>query len=225
MATVKHTLYEVFLDSVRRHPAEPAIEVSGRPLSYRDLHRAAELIAETIVRSHGPVKRVGLLATRSVVAYAGYLAILRLGASVVPLNLRYPARRNHDICELGDVDVILADTMGQDWLDRERPGDGPAVLPLTDADVLAGSPDGRLSPYEADTERVAYLLFTSGSTGRPKGVPIRHRNVLPMVAHNIARYRVEPGCRMSHTFDLTFDVSVFDLFVTWGGGACLVVPE
>jgi amino acid adenylation domain-containing protein len=86
----------------------------------------------------------------------------------------------------------------------------PLARPLP---ALASSPDD-----------VAYVLFTSGSTGRPKGVPIRHRNVSPYLAHNIARFGVGPGCRMSHTFDLTFDPSVFDLFVTWGGGATLVVP-
>lgn len=145
----------------------------------------------------------------------------------MPLNLKYPPQRNTAICELADADVILADTAGQQWLDHCPPGAGPSrpVLRLTDEQVLAADPVGSLQPPSAGSDDVAYLLFTSGSTGRPKGVPIRHRNVLAFLGHTIPRYEVGPGCRMSHTFDLTFDLSVFDLFVTWGGGATLVVPE
>jgi len=40
------------------------------------------------------------------------------------------------------------------------------------------------------------------------------------------RYRIGPEDRLSQFFELTFDLSVFDLFMAWGGGACLYsIPE
>jgi amino acid adenylation domain-containing protein len=221
------TLHDVFAATARRHPELPAVELSASSISYAELERAAEALAERVTAAHGRVRSVALLAARSGVAYAGYLAALRLGAQVVPLNLKYPPRRNTAICELADVDVIIADASGQQWLEHCPSGTRPArpVLPLTDEELLTAVPDGSLPPSSAGPDDIAYLLFTSGSTGRPKGVPIRHRNVLAFLAHTVPRYEVGPGCRMSHTFDLTFDLSVFDLFVTWGGGATLVVPE
>jgi amino acid adenylation domain-containing protein len=224
-----HTMYEVFADSAARHADLPAIELPGRPVTFTQLRRAAEVMAEVIVRAGGRdgVSRVGLLASRSVVAYAGYLAALRLGAGVVPLNLDYPARRNGEICELAGVEVLVADAAGQKWLAREAQPGGPAgiVLAMSDTELLAAAPSDRLAPHKGRADDVAYLLFTSGSTGRPKGVPIRHRNVLPLIRHNLTRFHVQPGCRLSHTFDLTFDPSVYDMFVSWAGGATLVVPE
>lgn len=221
------TLHNVFAATARRHPELPAVELSASSISYAELERAAEALAESVTAAYGRVRSVALLAARSGVAYAGYLAALRLGAQVVPLNLKYPPRRNTAICELADVDVIIADASGQQWLEHCPSGTAPArpVLPLTDEELLAAVPDGSLPLSSAGPDDIAYLLFTSGSTGRPKGVPIRHRNVLAFLAHTVPRYEVGPGCRMSHTFDLTFDLSVYDLFVTWGGGATLVVPE
>ncbi|NIL65030.1 D-alanine--poly(phosphoribitol) ligase [Salinispora arenicola] len=80
-------------------------------------------------------------------------------------------------------------------------------------------------PYVGGPEDVAYILFTSGSTGTPKGVPVRHRNLTPYVAHCTEAYQVQPGASLSQTFELTFDPSVFDMFVAWLSGPLLVVAE
>jgi len=79
-------------------------------------------------------------------------------------------------------------------------------------------------PQNIDVNSIAYLLFTSGSTGQPKGVMVSHANVLHYADYVTRRYRIESRDRLSQTFDLTFDLSAHDLFVTWGNGACLCVP-
>ncbi|MEQ4304219.1 amino acid adenylation domain-containing protein [Plantactinospora sp. B6F1] len=220
---VPTTLYEWFARTVERQPDAPALDLVDPVLSYRELRRCAEVIASRILAArNGPPARVVLLATRSLVAFAGYLAAARLGATVVPLNPGHPSYRNQVICKAIGADVLIADESGAAQLD-DLAGTVGAVLRLTEADVLGGRPDA-LPEYRTGPEDVAYVLFTSGSTGTPKGVPITHGNASPYVARNIARYEVGPGCRVSHTFDLTFDPSVFDLFVTWGGGATLVPP-
>lgn len=221
------TLYQWFTGSVERYPDHPAVEVNGAGLTYRALHACALAIAARIVAQHGgPPRRIALLAARSLVAFAGYLAALRLGATVIPLNPSYPSERNRRICELAGADMVLADEPILPQLGAERNGLAAKVLSLTDSEVLSSATASEgLPPFQVTPDDIAYILFTSGSTGRPKGVPIRHRNLSPYISHSIARYNVGPECRMSHTFDLTFDPSVFDLFVTWGGGATLVAAQ
>jgi len=247
------TLYDWFRLSVQRDPDAAAVQLGELCVSYQDLHGCALALAEQILRECGGTpRRVALLASRSLVALAGYLATLRLGATVVPLNPGFPASRNRTAAELSEVDLVLADEAGTSGWPSGTPDGGtpdgeipdgespdgespdsrarpPGVLQVGDAELLAAGTaatrTAHLPQYQGSSNDIAYILFTSGSTGRPKGVPIRHRHAAPYVARNIARYQVGPGCRMSHTFDLTFDPSVFDLFVTWGGGATLVVPS
>ncbi|MFE9633668.1 AMP-binding protein [Streptomyces sp. NPDC006463] len=221
------TLYQWFADSAERHAQEPALEVQGHVLSYDELHRTALALACRLVEAHGAVPdRVALLATRTVSAYAGYLAVQRLGAAVVPLNPDYPLKRNTDIAERAGIDAILVDAEHGAAVPDASSGFEPTVLQMPSLPLPAGDLEqGALPPVPTDTSRIAYILFTSGSTGRPKGVPITQRSISASVSYNICCYEAGPGCRMSQVFGLTFDASVFDMFVAWGSGACLVVPS
>jgi amino acid adenylation domain-containing protein len=69
-------------------------------------------------------------------------------------------------------------------------------------------------------------MFTSGSTGTPKGVPIPQSNAEAYVDHLVSCFQFTATDVFSQTFDLSFDLSVHDLFVCWRAGGCLaVVPE
>ena len=72
-----------------------------------------------------------------------------------------------------------------------------------------------------DNNAPAYLLFTSGSTGTPKGVLVNQGNVTSYLDYVGPRYAINADDRCSQNFDLTFDLSVHDLFVCWDAGATL----
>lgn len=215
------SMYGHFARTARRHPDALALEVGGAAYRYAELEALSGRLAGVLVAARGgaPPRRVGLLASRTVTAYAGYLAVQRLGATVVPLNPAFPTARNADIAERAGLDLVLA----------EDDGSG-AGLPVPVVPVDAGGPDPRLARATAPPVRpvprdaICYILFTSGSTGTPKGVPVRHRNVAAYLEHVIPRYGLGVGSRLSQTFDLTFDLSVFDLFGAWASGGTVVVP-
>ncbi|MER8118481.1 AMP-binding protein [Streptomyces sp. NPDC094031] len=218
----RRTLRDWFAHPAAAHPAATALEVGDTRLTYAELGAAADQVAHRLLERSGtgaPPRRIGLLTGRTAVAYAGYLAVHRLGAAVVPLGPAFPLARNARVTAAAQLDVILTDGSCDHAARLPAP-----VLTLTGEDLLAPTatapPD---LPEPATTpDDLAYLLFTSGSTGEPKGVPIRHRQVCAYLEHAVPHYGPGPGDRVSQTFDLTFDPSVLDLYAAWGTGATLV---
>jgi amino acid adenylation domain-containing protein len=226
-AATERTLYDWFADSARATPEAPALVVGGETLSYRDLRRASDRLAREIAVIAGPEPTaIGVMSTRTPLAYAAYLATLRLGAVVVPMNPEFPAHRNAAAARrigvqlaVGCADDVsaLATSLGIAPSAARPLAAGGRALP-----GIAAPSDFALADRAAD---LAYVLFTSGSTGRPKGIPIRQRSICAHVRYCVREYEVGRGSRLSQAFDLTFDPSLFDMFVGWGGGAAVVVPQ
>ncbi|MFG2636716.1 AMP-binding protein [Streptomyces sp. NPDC048362] len=215
------TLHDWFARTAAEHPCAPALEIGDTRLTYDGLARLSEHLAARLLPLCGgeSPRRVGLLTSRTAVAYAGYLAVQRLGATVVPLGSGFPVARNTAVATAAVLDAILTDGT------CDHAEQLPAPLLTVTGDTLADlatTPPPPLPACAADPEDVAYLLFTSGSTGTPKGVPVRHRNICAYLAHAVPRHDTGPGDRVSQTFDLTFDPSVLDLYTAWGTGATLV---
>jgi amino acid adenylation domain-containing protein len=214
-----------FLRSVERFPDRPALEVAGSTLTYSGLQRRALQIARQLIEQD-PVtaspQLTGVFASRSVVAFSAILGILFRGHGFVPMNPRFPPLRNRDMLERSGCRVVVVDSVHLDAA-REVTSQlsNPPLLIVPEDRELGG--DVELPPTTPDAP--AYLLFTSGSTGRPKGVLVRQPNVSAFLDAVAARYDFDETDRFSQLFDLTFDLSVFDMFAAWQCGACVCCPE
>jgi len=216
-------------------PDAPALHVGDRTLNYGDLDARARTWAAAIVDALGrPAERVGVLGHRTEVAYVGALAALYAGAAFVPLNPTFPVERTRHMLAAADLDAVIVDDACLAQLAElvgEAPRPAVIVLPASDAgpalpgarrvitrgELVRQAALSALPSLAADD--IAYLLFTSGSTGTPKGVPVSHGNAMAFLDVVAERYAIRPADRFSQTFDQTFDLSVFDLFLPWSAGA------
>lgn len=244
----RQSLITGFINSLKRFPNHPALEVDELSFTYQQLGNIVSRIAAMILEAQPADQELAaILAHRSIAAYAGVLSILASGRGYVPLNPRFPAERTLSMLTLSLTDIVI---IGQECLpefqellpaiekpmkvllvDNPTAGDLPERYPqhhflASDTINALVQPAPRLIPVTVKPDATAYLLFTSGSTGTPKGVPVSHSNVAAYLAYTCQRYGVNEHDRFSQMFDMTFDLSVHDLFVCWERGACLcVVPE
>ncbi|MER7623044.1 amino acid adenylation domain-containing protein [Streptomyces sp. NPDC126503] len=209
-------------------PDGPALCAGGRTLTYDELDREVSALAGPLAADGR--RRVGILAARGVTACAGFLAALRAGACAVPLAPDAPPDRLTAVAEAAGLDAVVVDASGAAGLTTLLPVLGPDAVLATDLpDPARGprfrrpGPPGPVRPAVRHPDDLAYLMFTSGSTGTPKGVPVRHRNVSAFVAAALDRHDFRPGDRFSQIHELTFDLSMSELFLAWGSGACLHV--
>jgi amino acid adenylation domain-containing protein len=218
--------------------------VGGVRLSYAELRRRAACLAATLAKRapKGGPPLTAVFSHRSETAFAGVLGALFRGHGYVPLNPNFPSRRTRTMLERADCRALVVDSVSAEQLEAVLEGiGGPRLLLLPDREdvssfasrwpehTVLGSRD--LEPAnaweagEVAPDAIAYLLFTSGSTGIPKGVMVAHRNVIAFIDAMVERYGISETDRFSQTFDMTFDLSAFDMFVCWERGACLCCPS
>jgi D-alanine--poly(phosphoribitol) ligase subunit 1 len=233
------SLAEGLLRSGGKFAQRPALWCRNQLLSYAQMIGAASTLAGTMVERFaiGSGSRVAILSDRTPTAYTGIVGALLSGAAYVPLNARFPVERNRTMIQRSETSVVICSERYRERLPELLHGLSPApaiLLPesersggsreLAKAEISISLPDAYVPASKPDDN--AYVLFTSGSTGVPKAVPINNRNVLRYLRSASALSEIGPDDRTIQLVDLTFDLSVHDMFMTWLNGACLFsVPE
>jgi len=205
---------DVFVQA-RTRPAAAALVGTAR-LDYAQLAGLAARIGGALAgRPERP--RLVAVAAAEPLAHAALLGVLCAGGAYLPLHPDEPPERLALILAQARPDLAVADAAG-----AARLAAVAAHLPVIAAEAEAEALD---APVAVAADEPAYVMFTSGSSGRPKGVAVPHRAVRHFLDAAQRRYQVGPEDRLSQMFPLSFDLSVFDLFMAWRHGAELHLPS
>jgi fatty-acyl-CoA synthase len=216
--------------ALRRHPQRTAIEFEGAAWSYRDLERRSNKIGALLMRqglSTGePVAdRVALATGTTPNGVAAYLAIVRAGLVVVPINTYLSHNEVEAIAIAAGCSVIL--------YDRSSAALAEAVRPKLDRRVFFADLEGKLVDEQSDAapvlpapdpSRVVAIPFTSGTMGKPKGVVTTGGNVHASMINGISAFGSVPGLRNLVNKSLGFHPMVVAqvLMPVWVGGTIVM---
>lgn len=242
LRTWDRPLWAGFLRSAELFPTRPAIFADGQHRSYSYLRELSCRIAATIQQHQPSAGLTAVFAYRTQTAFAGVLGALLAGHGYVPLNRTFPIERTAAMFERSECTTIIVDAPSLPQLHTllDKAGrrlhvllpdleDVPELRSRWPKHVFFGlndfAPSQAWRVPESQPNQIAYLLFTSGSTGTPKGVMVAQRNVTHFLDYMVDRYAITEHDRLSQMFDMTFDLSVFDMFVAWERGACVCCPS
>ncbi len=210
--------HELVEAQVQRTPDAVAIEFDERRMTYRELERSAQALACRLQASGvAPGVLVGIFLERSPQIIVSVLAVLKCGAAYVPLDPEYPVERTSFMMADSGASVLITQTSLKD----RAPESKARVLYL---DATSNEPEPTsFRRVESSPDDLIYVIYTSGSTGRPKGVEMTHRPVV----NELWGMREAPGLSSDDVFvalaSLSFDPSVFELFLPLMVGARVVI--
>jgi natural product biosynthesis luciferase-like monooxygenase protein len=215
-------MHDLFDEQAARTPDREALRCADRVLSYAQVQRRANQLANRLIQAGvGPDMLVGLFMSRSVDLVVAAIAVHKAGGAYVPLDPAYPRDRIAYMVEDARMPVLLTEQALLDELPDHR-----AEVICVDADWPTIAALSTLAPAaRARAADLAYVIYTSGSTGRPKGVMIEHRNAVNFFGGMDDRLgAAEPGTWLAVT-SLSFDISVLELFWTLTRGFTVIISS
>ena len=210
---------DLFEAKAQEFPDNVALMFNELHLTYDELNRQANCLASSLQAAGvGTEGMVGLYCERSIEMIVGALGILKAGGAYVPLDPSYPVERLQPIMAEAGLLLIVA----QRNLAHALPQYHGQVVFLDREEVQSFQTDGGHNPSRTvQTDNCAYVIYTSGSTGKPKGVVVTHRGVCNLLAAQETIFRVDRGQHILQFASQSFDVSVWEMWITLMGGATL----
>ena len=213
------TLVSMFNNSVEQYSNNIAIVHNSSSITYKELdelsNRLAHLLIENGASQHDVI---GVCLNRSIELMISLWAILKIGATYMPMYSKYPVDRLNYMVENSNCSMIITNS-----IIHENLNSNVKTVILNNYTEITCKNSSNLK-CNSDENDLAYIIYTSGSTGKPKGVQITHRNLINFIyALNNSYQNINNEDSLLASTSISFDVSIFELFLSILNGAKLVL--
>ncbi|MPQ98440.1 long-chain-fatty-acid--CoA ligase [Modestobacter sp. I12A-02628] len=181
----------------RTAPDAVALRFEGTGLTYAELDERVTRLAHVLAgRGVGVGVRVAVLAMNGPEVWETYLAGVRLGAIVVPVNFRLVADEVAYVLDDSGAVALVVDATTAEVAATAR-AQAPGVQSVLQIGpeyeaALAAAPTDPLD-VAVDESAAAFVMYTSGTTGRPKGAVLSHHNLLMHAFSQTVTNGVDPS--------------------------------
>ena len=234
--------------SASKFPSKPAFTFGDTTLSYAQINGAANQVANGL-KSKGITQgdKVALSCFNLPYFPIVYYAILKAGATVVPLSVLLKedeiAYHLNDseakayFCFVGSPDLPMGKIGHAGFQEAPKceylfmitptPTDPSPIEGIKTMGMLMGGQAPTFETVRTSAEDTALIIYTSGTTGRPKGAELTHSNLLINAGISRDLFNINNADRalivlpLFHIFAMTCLMNA----VAYGGGHSVLLPR
>ena len=218
------------ITSFKKNAHRNAIIYKGRKITYYDLYKKTSKIIEKL--DLNKCQKILIICQNNIDYYEIILASLVSSTTYVPISSFYDIKKKINIINESKSSLIYADDFNYKKIleNRTKINNKIKFIYNFEKNIICKINTRKiidkivLREQKNENENHIYIMYTSGSTGKPKAVPISKNNLKAYIK-NISKFiKIKTSDISSANFDIGFDLSVHDIFLTWLSGACLCIP-
>jgi long-chain acyl-CoA synthetase len=207
----------------QRTPDRDALVCAGRIVTYAEWERRSNQLAAVLhergVRSGD---RVILLVTNGVAWPLLCLAVMKLGALVIPVSTRLTYHEVAFIVGDGTPHTLVYSDELREVAEGAVSGTATAVAAVGELDAAAEAASD--APWEAPGDSDdCMIVYTSGTSGTPKGAITTHANFILVAMLNNADYGLTQADRIMVTTPFAHRTAIARMYNTLTLGASLII--
>lgn len=218
VTTINRCIHKIIADRVGKSPAIHAWDVH---FTYLEMDNASTALAHQLLTDGIiPHSYVPVCFEKSGVTIIAMLALLKAGASFVPLDPDAPRARLQGIVDDLDAGYVVCSPK------YEQTCKSLGLTTLTvDLKRISEAPSSQRRLPAITASDIAYVIFTSGSTGKPKGTLVSHSAFSSGAFAHGPAMQMTSDSRVFQFASYIFDASILEIFSTLLLGGCICVPD
>lgn len=199
------TITQLFEEQVEKTPDNIAVVFEDQKLTYRELNERANSLANYLRNNGvGLNDSVAIFLDKSLEMIIAILAILKVDALYVPIDIDYPDNRINFMLSDSNAKIVLTKRAFLLDLDFEN----TLAIDLCNTIYL----DNKTFPSKHAGD-LAYVMYTSGSTGNPKGVVVKQKSIIRLVK-NPNYINFHKNEKILQTGSIVFDACTFEIWAS-----------
>ena len=218
------TIIDLFEEQVEKTPDNIAVVFEDQKLTYKELNEKANSLAHYL-RFEKNITRnefVGIMVNRSLEMIISILAVLKSGATYIPIDPTYPKDRIDYMLKNSNAKILLTQNKLLDKINFEN----KISIDLEHSSIY-NLENINLTKFNTFDD-LMYIIYTSGSTGTPKGVMISHKvfSNFTNYCNNYVKYLKNPcNQAIASITTISFDIFTYETLISLQKGLKVVIAN